>query len=119
MFVENGQMQPLVWSPQLRSTFAPIPAHEAGHAEVALHFGVRILGVALEFDTTGMRPKTIYDLSISYDMTEADNCLLLAAGSAGEELLHGSYEPDSANRTNTRSSAWRSSTLAFAGEKSV
>ncbi len=66
-----------------------VAVHEIGHAEVASHFGGRVLGIAFEHRPDGMIAQAIYEISASLPLQ--DRCTILAAGSAGEVLVYGSY----------------------------
>jgi hypothetical protein len=66
-----------------------VAVHEIGHAEVASHFGGRVLGVAFEHRPDGMIAQAVYEISANLPLQE--KCTILAAGSAGEVLAYGSY----------------------------
>jgi hypothetical protein len=67
----------------------PVTVHEAGHAEVASHFGARVLGIALALAAEGMIAMALYVLPP--DLSVEDICTIYAAGSAGEILQFGKY----------------------------
>ena len=71
--------------------------HEAGHAQVAKHFGARVLGVALGWEVANMRAMALYALPRT--LSVKDTCTVLAAGSAGELLHFGAYTDDGASGT--------------------
>jgi hypothetical protein len=76
--------------PEAIPTILPMIPHEAGHAEVALHLGAQVLGIAVCLgERDGFVAHACYYLP--EDLRMEDRCMLLAAGSAGEELEIGHY----------------------------
>lgn len=67
----------------------PMIPHEAGHIEVALHFGADLAGIAVCLGKVGFVAQACHYLP--NDLSVDDRCTLLAAGSAGEELEIGHY----------------------------
>jgi len=73
-----------------------ISPHEIGHAEVAIHFGGRVLGIALEPSPGGTIAAAIYE--IPEKLSIQDRCTIFAAGSAGEVLAFRDYGAEGASR---------------------
>jgi hypothetical protein len=67
-------------------------AHEAGHALVALHFGVRVLGIGITQwpERGGLLPSVSYGHALSPVSVE-DECTIYAGGAAGELVACGKY----------------------------
>jgi hypothetical protein len=71
---------------KILSRMAP---HEIGHAETAIYFGGRVLGIALEPKPEGVIAQAIYETP--EDLSIEDRCTIFAAGSAGESLAFGKW----------------------------
>lgn len=70
--------------------------HEAGHAEVASHFGGIVLGIAVTFQRRGLVPMTIH--ALPNNLPVGDSCTVFAAGAAGEKMQFGTYSQESASQ---------------------
>lgn len=90
----NGEIDS--FPPEARETLRRVCAHEVGHAEVAIHFGVRVHGVALSQVIGGVEAAAFYETRI--EMPPKDWCTIKAAGPAGEVVAFGSYSPTGARR---------------------
>jgi hypothetical protein len=66
--------------------------HEAGHAEVAAHFGARVLGIAIANEPNNLRAMALFNLP--KDMRLEDVCTVCAAGAAGEKLFLGNTKKE-------------------------
>jgi hypothetical protein len=66
-----------------------VAPHEIGHAEVAIHFGGSVRGIALEPKNGGIVAQAIYE--IPENLAVEDRCTIFAAGSAGEVLAYRVY----------------------------
>jgi hypothetical protein len=87
--------QEVLLPPETAELLTRVAVHEVGHAEVACHFGARILGIALALETQGLTAMAIYVLP---DNLEVDQiATIYAAGPAAEMLEFGSYKEDGAS----------------------
>jgi hypothetical protein len=89
-------LQEILFPPEAVEVLLRVAVHEAGHAEVASHFGARVLGIALTFEPVGLIAMAIYVLP--NNLAIEDICTIYAAGSAGEILEYGDYNAMGASR---------------------
>jgi hypothetical protein len=90
----GGRRRPASVPPEGVEQIRAAMVHEAGHLEVARHFGYDIIGVALQLVGGGVRPIALNRLTPS--CAEKEACTVWGGGSASELLYFGEYSAEAA-----------------------
>jgi hypothetical protein len=83
-----GEVEVII-PPAAETMLLRLAVHEIGHAEVVSHFVGTVLGIAFQHRAEGMIAHAIYKTPVATPL--GDRCTIVAAGSAAEALVYGSY----------------------------